>query len=242
MNNSLMPTEDSLSPFSGDAFVAFFDLHAFKHLMTTGKSRKALEDFYYAGTVWLSNFQKIDHSALFFSDSAILWVPADKMIDGLSDLLVSIKLISHTVTAYNLLPTCSMAFGPFEYKGRVRVGKTEQHLFLGTAYVDAYLDNSAKDVWAGMCRIVKNRLPPWAIEWLNRPNSEFLFKDTQSGFIYYWMLEKSSQIDEFHRQKMEISDTLNNKRYEKILEQLIGTIKASEEIEIDKLLRNNKNK
>lgn len=174
--------------FRGDAFVAFVDLLAFKHLMSLGEGVKALSTFHQYGQLWIQAEAQHLVTGLFVFDSGVVWTrgSTDEMLQS---LLRIIMRLSSTMISHDLIPAASIAFGPFEYRGVARSEDVEQHLLLGDAYVRAYEDCNSRRERTPTCRVIRYNLPEWAMEGLRRPTEGIVLNETPEGFDFFWMLD-----------------------------------------------------
>jgi hypothetical protein len=189
----------ALNNFDNDTFVAFMDISGFKVLMNEGndKAIKALNTFYQTGYDVLQ--QNRSAEGMFVSDSGVLFVreggnPQEK----LSSLLDVVKQINEKMLKNKNMLTTSIAYGHFKYSGKIEFAGIEKNAIYGGAYVDAFFDSEKgkPKIEPGQCRIIKKNFP----ENMSIDNARFISKETRNHFIFYWNLERESQIEDFERE------------------------------------------
>ena len=92
--------------------------------------------------------------------------------------------------------TTSIAWGNFSYHNRIEFPGINKQPIYGNAYVSAFLDNETGSprLQPGQCRIIKQGLPTEVIPFFAQHS---LIEGAKSHHHYYWMVEKTEEIQEF---------------------------------------------
>jgi hypothetical protein len=186
-----MPIED----FNGNTFVAFTDISGFKELMKNDSlALEAIRHFYQTGFDVLSDSNNVE--GFFISDCGILFPRNGSNENKLRDLLSVVKKINQRMLSRNYMLTTSIAFGRFDYQGKIEFQGIEKNPIYGGAYVKAFMDNETGKprIQPGQCRIVKEFLPQ--IEFSDFPLVVERGRDN-IHFYYYWNLNESDSISHF---------------------------------------------
>ncbi len=138
-----------LQNFEGQTWVAFSDLCGTKAMYKEGhhKADKALGRFYQ--TVYDLHESSRGISALVVSDCAVFWVHAGAGItlprrpgsNSLESLLERLKALHWQMVHENYLIRTTVAYGHFCYQQRIELRNLRKDMFVGDAYMDAYLAN-----------------------------------------------------------------------------------------------------
>jgi hypothetical protein len=181
----------ALSNFSGNTFVAFLDISGFKIIMEDEiKAKNVLNQFYKAGYEALLKYRNV--KGLFVSDSGLLFVRKNNY--KLDTLLRVVKTINNRMLENDIMLTTSISYGQFDYNKRIEFQGIEKNLMLGSAYLNAYLDNASgkPKIQPGQCRILKRGLP----EELDVLNNQYI-KECGAYYYYYWNVDNPNNIDAF---------------------------------------------
>lgn len=186
-----------IADYNGKTFVAFTDISGFKELMKKDTDAlEAIKFFYQTGFNVLRNSENTE--GLFVSDCGILFSRDGNIEYKLRTLLNTIKSINERMIERNYMLTTSIAFGHFNYQGKIEFQGIEKNPIYGGAYVQAFLDNETGKprVQPGQCRLMKKNLPE-----INEENFPLLLKrgNNDQHLYYYWNLEGTNQIEEFER-------------------------------------------
>ncbi|MCF8226263.1 MAG: hypothetical protein K9J30_10330 [Bacteroidales bacterium] len=188
-----MPIED----FNGETFVAFTDISGFKELMRSDAvALEAIRHFYQIGFNILREQNNVE--GFFVSDCGILFSRNGTIENKLLTLLNAIKLINQQMIEYNYMLTTSIAYGRFDFQGKIEFQGIEKNPIYGEAYVQAFLDNETgkPKIQPGQCRIIRQNLPD-----LNFENITLLSERDRDNkhLYYYWNLNSIDELDEFER-------------------------------------------
>lgn len=212
-----------IAPFHGNTFVAFMDISGFKVLMKDKDKKRAwraLDRLYSSGFDVINSFNR-EVEGLFVSDCGILFVRnCDDKVASMKSLLeatkkINEKMLDRETSENNFMLTTSIAYGGFKYQNRLVIEGIEKNAFCGKAYIDAFIDTEEgkPKIQPGQCRIVKENLPSEIMDALHTTfqNDGVLQlikprKNDNNHFYFYWMLENSSQIDDFEKQYTESYD------------------------------------
>lgn len=188
----------AINDYHGQTFVAFLDISGFKELMRKdADALEALRQLYQAGYNVLRNQNGVE--GLFVSDSGILFVRTGNNEEKLKKILAAVKSINARMLQHNYMLTTSIAFGTFDYQGKLEFDGIAKNPIYGNAYVKAFLDNEKKlpKIQPGQCRIVRENLP----ENLDLQQADFhLLQErgnNHSHLYYYWNLENPENINDF---------------------------------------------
>lgn len=186
-----------IADYSGDTFVAFTDISGFKELMKKDTDAlEAIRHFYQTGYNVLRDSEHVE--GFFVSDCGILFARNGNPEEMLGAILNAVKKINQIMIGRNYLLTTSIAFGHFDYQGKIEFQGIEKNPIYGGAYVQAFLDNETGKprIQPGQCRILKKNLPE-----INENNFPLLVKrgNNTQHLYFYWSLEETNQIQEFER-------------------------------------------
>lgn len=191
----------AINNFSGNTFVAFLDISGFKELMKVDRDAlEALRQLYQAGYDALRERNGVE--GFFVSDSGILFVRDGNNRVKLQNILAAIKLINEKMLRYNYMLTTSIAFGVFDYHGKLEFEGIEKNPIYGNAYVKAFLDNETGTprIQPGQCRVVMENLP----DDINLADPSFQFLKQRENDIkhkyFYWNIQNVEEIEPFERQ------------------------------------------
>ena len=190
----------AINNFQGQTFVAFLDISGFKELMRNDNDAlKALSRLYQAGYDVLQEPNGVE--GFFVSDSGILFVREGNNTEKLKKILKAVKSINKKMLQQDYMLTTSIAFGAFDYQGKIEFEGIEKNPIYGGAYVKAFLDNEKVNpkIQPGQCRIVTENLPQDII--LNHADFSFLKrKGSDSKHLYfYWSVQDTADIENFER-------------------------------------------
>jgi hypothetical protein len=186
-----MPIED----FNGNTFVAFTDISGFKELMKNDSlALEAIRHFYQTGFNVLRESENVE--GFFVSDCGILFARNGSNENKLQNLLSVVKKINQRMLSENYMLTTSIAFGRFDYQGKIEFQGIEKNPIYGGAYVKAFMDNETGKprIQPGQCRIVKENLPE--IELSDFPLLVERGRDNTHSY-YYWNLNEPDDISNF---------------------------------------------
>ena len=166
---------------------------------------RALDLLYSSGYRSLQRHPTVE--GFFVSDSGILFVRNNQLIDGLSTLLTVIKEINTEMATEDFMLTTSVAYGAFKYKSKIEFSGIEKNPIYGNAYLSAVVDTeeTLPKIEPTQCRIVKENFPlrlnelPVAIQ--NNPQINLL-KEKPSDrrhYYFYWMVNNSYDIEPFEK-------------------------------------------
>ncbi|MCB0536559.1 MAG: hypothetical protein KDE33_03435 [Bacteroidetes bacterium] len=189
-----MPIQD----FNGNTFVAFTDISGFKLLMKNDiDALKSIKHFYQTGYNVLQQKEGIE--GFFISDCGILFARNGTDNDKLKRLLEAIELINKEMLARDYMLTTSIAYGNFNYQGKLEFEGIEKNPIYGNAYVKAFLDNENGNpkIQPGQCRLVKENLPELNIEQIDRLIDQ---GDRSKHLYFFWNLNNSAEIEDFERE------------------------------------------
>ena len=186
-----------IADYNGNTFVAFTDISGFKELMKKDiDALDAIRYFYQTGFNVLRNSENVE--GFFVSDCGILFSRNGNNEEKLSALLKVIKRINQKMINRNYMLTTSIAFGHFNYQGKIEFQGIEKNPIYGGAYIQAFLDNETGKprIQPGQCRLMKKNLPE-----INEDDFPLLVKrGNQNQHLYfYWNLEDTNEIEEFER-------------------------------------------
>lgn len=186
-----------ITNFHGNTFVAFTDISGFKELMKKdADALEAIRYFYQTGFNVLQDSDNVE--GFFVSDCGILFARNGNNEEKLRALLNSLKRINERMIERNYMLTTSIAFGNFDYQGKIEFQGIEKNPIYGGAYVQAFLDNETGKprIQPGQCRLLKKNLPE-----INEENFPLLVKrgNINQHLYFYWNLEDTNQIEEFER-------------------------------------------
>ncbi len=186
-----MPIED----YNGNTFVAFTDISGFKELMKNDSlALEAISHFYQTGFNVLRESENVE--GFFVSDCGILFARNGSNESKLQDLLRIIKKINERMLSENYMLTTSIAYGRFDYQGKIEFQGIEKNAIYGGAYVKAFMDNETGKpiIQPGQCRIVKDNLPQ--LERTHFPLVLDRVRD-KGHFYYYWNLRDPENAQTF---------------------------------------------
>ncbi|MEZ4801226.1 MAG: hypothetical protein R2797_00530 [Gelidibacter sp.] len=184
-----------ISDYNDSTFVAFTDISGFKELMKNDEDAlAALKKFYQSGYDALSEITNIQ--GLFVSDAGVLFARDGSNEKKLADLLEVIKKINRKMVKKNYMLTTSIAYGFFNYQGKIEFDGIGKSPIYGGAYVQAFLDNEngKPKLQPGQCRICKDNLPDMDINELG-----LITEIGRNHYQYYWNLDSNEQIDSFEK-------------------------------------------
>jgi hypothetical protein len=193
--------------YGGETFVAFLDICGFKKMMKKGIARHVLSQFYSVvydigrGQKCTRDLCEVDSLAM--SDCAVLFArnprenSRNDKIKSLRSILRLVQKINYLLAAYEILTTCSIAFGSFWYENRIEVDYMRENYLVGAAYVDAYLDNEGGDppLQPSQCRLLKAK--PMPIRKFPQDHLFSLLKSEEKHYYFYWMLHDIADLKSF---------------------------------------------
>lgn len=185
--------------FSGQTFVAFLDISGFKDLMKDDrKALEALRRLYQAGYDALRTANDVE--GFFVSDSGVLFVRTGNNHEKLTKILSVIKRINERMLDSDYLLTTSIAFGNFDYQGKIEFDGIEKNPIYGYAYVQAFLDNEAghPKIQPGQCRLMLRNLPN-DIDFAHHDFSLLKQKGNYHRY-FYWNLNHHNRIENFEQE------------------------------------------
>lgn len=190
----------AINNFHEQTFVAFLDISGFKELMKNDNDAlKALNQLYQAGYDVLQDSNGVE--GFFVSDCGILFVRDGSSTEKLKKILVAVKSINQKMLHHNYILTTSIAYGAFDYQGKLEFDGIEKNRIYGNAYVKAFLDNEKglPRIQPGQCRVVAENLP----QDINLSHTDFpalLRKGNDTKYFYfYWSVQNSENIADFER-------------------------------------------
>jgi hypothetical protein len=184
--------------FHGNTFVAFTDISGFKELMNKdADALQALERFYQAGYNALRHETNVH--GFFISDCGILFGSGGNVHERLVAILKAIKNINKRMLEFDYVLTTSIAYGLFDYEGKLEFVGIDKSPIYGNAYLNAFLDNEKgiPKIQPGQCRLIINNLP----ENINLNHEDFKFlqpksKDPKHQY-FYWNLNSVYDVTDF---------------------------------------------
>lgn len=187
-----------INNFSEQTFVAFLDISGFKELMKRDKDAlEALNHLYQSGYDVLEEQNGVE--GMFVSDCGVLFVRGGNSSEQLKNILSTIKSINKKMLHFNYLLTTSIAYGRFDYHGKIEFAGIEKNLIYGSAYVQAFLDNEKGQpkIQPGQCRIIKQNLPQ-DID-LSHPDFALLKERRRDSkhLYFYWNVKAENDIATF---------------------------------------------
>ena len=187
-----------INNFSDQTFVAFLDISGFKVLMKKDiDALKALSHLYQSGYDVLR--EQIGVEGFFVSDSGVLFVRGGSPSDQLRKILLAIKSINNKMLSFDYMLTTSIAYGTFDYHGKLEFDGIEKNPIYGFAYVQAFLDNEKGQpkIQPGQCRIIKQNLP----QTIDLFHSNFSLlrerRNDNKHLYFYWNVDDETQIETF---------------------------------------------
>ncbi|GAB4514475.1 MAG: hypothetical protein Tsb004_22620 [Allomuricauda sp.] len=186
-----------IADYNGNTFVAFTDISGFKELMKKDTDAlEAIRYFYQTGFNVLLDSENVE--GFFVSDCGILFARNGNNNEKLRAILNTLKRINERLILRNYMLTTSIAFGHFDYQGKIEFQGIEKNPIYGGAYVQAFLDNEMGKprIQPGQCRLMKKNLPE-----IDRDNFPLLVKRGKDNqhLYFYWNLSNTNQIEEFER-------------------------------------------
>jgi hypothetical protein len=190
----------AINNYTGQTFVAFLDISGFKELMRKDKDAlEALRRLYQAGFDVLADQNGVE--GIFVSDSGILFVRDGSSTEKLNSILTAIKSINQKMLRHGYMLTTSIAFGEFDYHGKLEFDGILKNPIYGFAYVQAFLDNEKGQpkIQPGQCRIIKRNFPN-EID-LSHRDFEFVKERGHDNkhFYFYWNVQHSNEIEDFEQ-------------------------------------------
>jgi len=190
----------AINNFHGQTFVAFLDISGFKELMKNDNDAlKALSRLYQAGYDVLQEQNGVE--GFFVSDSGILFVRDGSDTEKLKKMLTAVKSINLKMLQHNYMLTTSIAYGTFDYQGKLEFDGIEKNPIYGYAYVKAFLDNEKEQprIQPGQCRVVAQDLP----QDLNLQHPDFSLLRQKGAnakhLYYYWSVANEDSIEDYER-------------------------------------------
>ncbi len=191
----------AINNFHGQTFVAFLDISGFKELMRKDSDAlEALRRLYQAGYDVLSEQNGVE--GFFVSDSGILFVRTGNNQERFKKILGAVKSINKKMLQRGYMLTTSIAFGGFDYEGKLEFEGIEKNPIYGNAYVKVFLDNEKGQprIQPGQCRVVTENLPAE----IDLEHNDFRFlrqKGNDTKHLYlYWSVQNVADIEDFERQ------------------------------------------
>jgi hypothetical protein len=235
-----------IEPFEGATWVAFIDVCGFKKMVPKPqKAKEALTKFY--NTIYKVNrlyhenygldVRSVQINSLMVSDCAVIFVDsrARKIEDwavakaeNLNVLLWAISTINRSLinptNGPQIMTTCAIDYGYFEYAKRNEDEHTEKNLFFGEAYLNAFLkteDKKGLKSMPGYCRVIRRgfSVPP-------AHNVLLSLKENGDCYDYFWMTVDPRQIDDFEAKYRLITQSHRPKNatyYNQIISLLLET-------------------
>ncbi len=161
------------------------------------RAASAIDAFYSAGFDVLGGNANIN--GFFISDCGILFSKnnnQNSQKEQLENLLAVVCALNKRVLGHDIMLTTSIAWGNFSYHNRIEFPGINKQPIYGNAYVSAFLDNETGSprLQPGQCRIIKQGLPTEVIPFFAQHS---LIEGAKSHYYYYWMVEKTEEIQEF---------------------------------------------
>jgi len=183
--------------FNGNTFVAFTDISGFKELMKNDTTAlESIKHFYESGYDILQTAESVE--GFFVSDCGILFARNGSVEEKLRNMLDAVERINKRMLSENYMLTTSIAYGHFNYQGKIEFQGIEKNPIYGGAYVRAFLDNETgkPKLQPGQCRICKEDLPTIDLNKFERlieknPNSKH--------YSFYWNVNSEEEIANFER-------------------------------------------
>lgn len=186
--------------FSGQTFVAFIDISGFKELMRVeGRALDALDEFYQSGYDTLHDAPSVE--GVFVSDCGVLFVREGNPENRLSDILRVVKGINRRMLDREHMLTTSIAYGDFNFRGKLEFERLSKNPIFGNAYIKAFLDNEkgSPRIQPGQCRVLADNIPFQIEDLQNFPlqeNLNLLVKKNRH-YYYYWNVDHQDQVEAF---------------------------------------------
>jgi len=229
--------------FNGNTFVGFLDICGFKDMMTSkGRAERCLEQFFSSVYNEVQNSRERDSpiDCIAVSDCAVAFARTNNIISTqaqtplslikarcLSSMLIFVKNVAQRMIQYGVAIKGSITYGSFRFQRRIEISGIDKDMFIGNAYLDAYMD-----VEKG-----KPKLKPGEIRIKPRNEVEQILSDSRNDFslfslihlkkrdyYFYWMLPSIHMMNDFEN---ELQD-----RYKRRYEGVISTIKKYAEMAI----------
>ncbi len=187
-----------IANFNGDTFVAFTDISGFKELMKNDKNAlESIKHFYQSGYDVLQDVGNVE--GFFVSDCGILFARNGSIEDKLRNILLAVERINKLMLSKNYMLTTSIAYGHFNYQGKIEFQGIEKNPIYGGAYVKAFLDNETgrPKLQPGQCRVCKDGLPNIDISQFEKLLE---IGRNPKHYNYYWNVETEAEIENFEQQ------------------------------------------
>lgn len=118
-----------------------------------------------------------------------------------------------------ILTTCSVAYGLFVYQDKRELSDLRKNCFLGTPYMEAFMDNEELKFQPGYSRLLRKRLDLRLSDLpKNKPFS--LLTEQNQYWYFYWMLDNLNYLQDFEREYQEACQLEDPLRYVRIKEVL----------------------
>lgn len=189
-----------INNFNGETFVAFTDISGFKELMKNDQTAlDAIKKFYQSGYESLAN--NINVEGFFISDSGVLFSRDGSVEAKLNDLLTVLEDINRKMLRHDLMLTTSIAYGNFNYQGKIEFVGIEKNPIYGSAYVHAFLDNETGTprIQPGQSRICIKNLPEIEFDNENYLSFRKVRKISSKHYQHYWNIRTENEIQNFER-------------------------------------------
>ena len=147
--------------------------------------------------------ENVNVEGFFISDSGVLFSRMGTVEQKLNDLLTVIEDINRKMLFHNYMLTTSIAFGKFDYQGKIEFNGIEKNPIYGGAYVHAFLDNESgiPRLQPGQSRICIKNLPQIDFEGNDELNNfKKLKKVSKKHYQHYWNVQNENDIQNFERQ------------------------------------------
>ncbi|MCK5834047.1 hypothetical protein KAH81_10320 [bacterium] len=201
--------------FDGETSVAFIDISGLKRFMEIDRrnksndyilSYKALDKFYKTAYKLLKKYKCLD--GIFVSDCGIVFI-RQMQNDNISSLLdfvkdmnsIMLKVDPNNSNDLSVMLTTSIAYGNFKFEDRIELINMDKGLFIGEAYLSAYLDSTKLNpkLKPCECRIVKESIPDNQrgafSNWISQHQNNYILREKGKHYYYYWMLSNHDLID-----------------------------------------------
>lgn len=214
--------------YNGNAWVAFLDVSGFKREVAEDIALAAsiLDKFYQKMyDVCLSinmnneNMRLPIINMVAASDCAVMFSRSPKGDDTFptngnsSEKTKSLSSILNFVQRVNcllidpeprpsVLTTCTFAYGFFVYQDKRELSDMRKNCFLGTPYMEAYMDNERLKSQPGYSRII-TKDPHFRLADLPEPEPFSLLREHSGYWYFYWMLDSLNSLDDFEKEHQE---------------------------------------
>lgn len=119
----------------------------------------------------------------------------------------------------SVLTTCTFAYGFFVYQDKRELSDMRKNCFLGTPYIEAYMDNEKLKSQPGYSRIIAKD-PHFRLADLPETEPFSLLREQNDYWHFYWMLDSLNNFDDFEKEHQEACHLDDHLKYIRIKEVL----------------------